>query len=293
MKSKRTKKRQSDIAGEFRLPANVMHEEAWEDDGPNMKLARAFVVVLVLHIIAVAGLAAFNFFDDSKSKIGSDATLPAKPLTPAVKENGTATKMPPATDDRPFKLEGMRAVTVEKPMSTALFALQYGLTEEELLMANRHTPLVSGPLLKDEKIYIPDSASLQSDPIEKLPVAPVVDPPAVAGSPSSSTPASREIVQPRPPKPETVAQNTTVKNTPPPTPPKAKPRVTPKPPQSKPSKPATQSSSGKFLSHKVRSGENLYRISRKYGVSQAAIQRANGITNPAMIRANQVLKIPK
>ncbi|MDB2327398.1 hypothetical protein N9V94_02440, partial [bacterium] len=67
---KSTRKRRSNISREFRLPANVMHEEAWEDSGPNMKLSRAFIVVLVLHIVAVGGLAAFNLFDSKKPKVG-------------------------------------------------------------------------------------------------------------------------------------------------------------------------------------------------------------------------------
>ncbi len=279
MKSK--KQRDSKISREFRLPANVMHEEAWEDDGPNMKLARAFIVVLVLHIVAVAGLAAFNLFDNSDSKIGSNTTLPAKPQGAAL-NNETPPNTPEAkTADGQVNLQGLRAVKVERQMSTALFALQYGLTEPELLELNKQTPLVAGPLLPNETVYVPESA-VAKPAVEKLPVAPVVDPPEIAansGTNTGNTPPKRDIVQPRPPKREASPPPPakTVNHTP-------KKTTTSKPPKKSTSRSAT---------HKVVRGDNLYRISKKYGVSQTALQRANGITDPSKIHIGQVLKIPR
>jgi hypothetical protein len=44
--------------------------------------------------------------------------------------------------------------------------------------------------------------------------------------------------------------------------------------------------------HTVAPGENLYRISRQYGTTVAAISSANGITNPDRISVGQVLVIP-
>ena len=44
--------------------------------------------------------------------------------------------------------------------------------------------------------------------------------------------------------------------------------------------------------HKVVWGENLYRISLRYGVDMWTIANANGITNINLIRAGQVLCIP-
>ncbi len=44
--------------------------------------------------------------------------------------------------------------------------------------------------------------------------------------------------------------------------------------------------------HQVQFGENLYRISLQYNVSQAALMAANGITNPNLIYAGQSLCIP-
>jgi len=56
---------------------------------------------------------------------------------------------------------------------------------------------------------------------------------------------------------------------------------------------ATQAQGGDWKTHVVQAGENLYRISLKYGVSMAAIQAANpSLTNPNLIFVGQVLRIP-
>lgn len=268
---KQKSKRRSNISPEYRLPANVMHEEAWEDDGPNMKLARAFIVVLVLHIVAVAGLAAFNLFDDGGDKIGKETKLPENPASPVLDPEAGDTGAPPAR----VVMEGMRAVKVEKPMSTALFALDYGLKEEQFLEMNKHIPLVSGPLLPNETVYVPDAAVTRST-TEDLPVAPVVKPSVAAklsDPPEEKQESTPEVAESTPPKQETKSSSK---------PPKPKPEA--KAPPKPASKPGT---------HTVAKGENLYRISLKYGVTVQALQRANGIDDASLLFAGQVLKIPK
>src|SRR5690606_15650562 len=47
------------------------------------------------------------------------------------------------------------------------------------------------------------------------------------------------------------------------------------------------------IRHVVQLGENLFRISLRYGVSMDAIMRANNIYYPNLIFAGQVLTIPK
>ena len=63
------------------------------------------------------------------------------------------------------------------------------------------------------------------------------------------------------------------------------------PKRTSPSEIVEKQSNG-FVSYKVKSGDSLYTISKKYpGVSAALIQKANGLSN-ANIRPGQVLKIP-
>lgn len=47
-----------------------------------------------------------------------------------------------------------------------------------------------------------------------------------------------------------------------------------------------------FVSYKVKSGDSLYSISKKYpGVTASSLQKVNGLSSPD-IRPGQVLKIP-
>src|SRR5437016_8006751 len=60
-------------------PAEVDYEEMSE---PNMKLSRALLIVLLLHVVAVSGIIAFNAI---KTRQGPIASLPASTTdTPAV-----------------------------------------------------------------------------------------------------------------------------------------------------------------------------------------------------------------
>ncbi|MBZ0319962.1 MAG: LysM peptidoglycan-binding domain-containing protein, partial [Anaerolineae bacterium] len=49
---------------------------------------------------------------------------------------------------------------------------------------------------------------------------------------------------------------------------------------------------GNTITHVVQPGENLYRISLRYGVSVQDIVTANNIANPNIIYVGQVLIIP-
>ena len=66
-----------------RLAAHVSREDQWDYDVPNIRLSRAFVVVVVLHIVAVGGILAFEVLkpdgrgsvalsDDPKGTIGDE-----------------------------------------------------------------------------------------------------------------------------------------------------------------------------------------------------------------------------
>jgi LysM repeat protein len=44
--------------------------------------------------------------------------------------------------------------------------------------------------------------------------------------------------------------------------------------------------------YRVLAGETLFSIARKLGVTSTALAELNGITNPNLIRAGQILKVP-
>ena len=47
------------------------------------------------------------------------------------------------------------------------------------------------------------------------------------------------------------------------------------------------------LKHRVKPGENLYRIGQAYGVSHRELARVNDLANPNRIEVGQVIEIPK
>lgn len=93
--------------------------------------------------------------------------------------------------------------------------------------------------------------------------------------PPAPKPTSRPSTTSRPkPKPTVAAASTAPK-------PKPKPKPTPV----KPKKPAP-------VKHTVKSGDTLYGLSRRYGTSVSAIQKANGLSGTT-IRLGQSLSIPR
>ena len=44
-------------------------DESWKKDVPNIKLSRAFIVVLILHVVAVGGILAFELFKPDEAKL--------------------------------------------------------------------------------------------------------------------------------------------------------------------------------------------------------------------------------
>ena len=49
---------------------------------------------------------------------------------------------------------------------------------------------------------------------------------------------------------------------------------------------------GGYLYYTVRPGDNLYRVSLRFGVSMYAVMQANGLVNPNYVYRGQVLRIP-
>jgi len=103
-------------------------------------------------------------------------------------------------------------------------------------------------------------------------------------------PAPKEVIQTAPQQ----ATEKPVPTPPAPTPPKPEPRPEPAPPakpeptppQPKPVAPLES------VDHEVQPGETLTAIGAKYDTTWQKIAEANGISDPTLVRAGQILKIP-
>jgi LysM repeat protein len=113
---KRKRLRATAARAPLRASAQTDYEEMSE---PNMKLSRALLIVLVLHIVAVSGIIAFNAI---KTRQGSIAPAPAPKTNSAVAAVGSKSKPVDATQKNsgPIKLavkDGSKGKQTEKEKS--------------------------------------------------------------------------------------------------------------------------------------------------------------------------------
>lgn len=138
------------------VPDEMDYEEMSE---PNMKLSRALLIVLVLHVVAVAGIIAFNTI---KSRQVVPPVAPAKTVTapkspvptvatsesaskprdesastkPAVKEERKAIPVKPIAETTP-KADNRKSYTVAKGDTPVSIAKKFKITSGQLLAANK------------------------------------------------------------------------------------------------------------------------------------------------------------
>jgi LysM repeat protein len=130
---------------------------------------------------------------------------------------------------------------------------------------------------------LPSVVPLANTTIDSTPPAP--SPAAPASESTPPAPALVPVVNAptpvAPQKPSPVAPPSSVVSKP-----------TAKPEAPKPVVKPTVKPSGSSKSHTMGKGDTLYSLSRKFGVSVTAIQKANNITNPNAIREGTKLVIP-
>ncbi|MDQ6912242.1 MAG: LysM peptidoglycan-binding domain-containing protein [Verrucomicrobiota bacterium] len=137
---------------------------------PNMKLSRALLIVLVLHVVAVAGIIAFNTIKSRQGAfpppvISSSPAKASATAPPAKAETVTAASSPPAKatnkDDAnipkamPVNSENGNFYTVVKGDSPVKIAKKLKVSESELLSVNH----IDDPrkLQIGQKLIIPKS----------------------------------------------------------------------------------------------------------------------------------------
>jgi LysM repeat protein len=139
-------------------PDEMDYEEMSE---PNMKLSRALLIVLVLHVVAVAGIIAFNAIKSRQgvippiatttktatpqtssqkstapATVTSESTKPREESTkPVVKEERKAIPVKPVAEATP-KAESKKTYVVAKGDTPTSIAKKFKITPAQLLAAN-------------------------------------------------------------------------------------------------------------------------------------------------------------
>ena len=271
-------KLKASVARSRRAPI-VEEEDFLEEPEPNMRLSHAFVVVLVLHVIAVAGVFAFNSIKTKQAEIFSavnaspakpaDAPAPgpvaegsadrsAAPAENAAASNGASLAPSPAAD-------APAAPTAPAPTTTA----RSGAKTHELQPGETLTKVAAtyGVTIADLQ-----KANNITDP-KKMRAGMVLT------IPEGGTPPAAGAAQPATARAQAQYQPLAVA-------PPAKPAV------ETPAKPAAATAKDSGKTYVVVKGDNPVKIAKHLKVAYAELLALNGITDPRKLQIGQKLKIP-
>ena len=249
-----------------RLSAHVTEEEAWITNPPNVTLSRMFLVVLLLHIVIVGGILAFEMFKDDP--VGPAASAAAGP-SPWMAIRSVV--VPESAGGRPKGSKDRASYRVQAGDTLSQIAKLHNVTSGEIRALNR---IGSGDqIFPGQVLLVPENRSSAENrvvPASGLPGvadgdAAEILPAGLRGNvvpdgggempDGNGEPAMRTIT---PPNPNVVS-----------VPPQALGRT-----------------------HKVESGETAFAISRKYGVTVEGLLKANGIADARNLRAGNIIQIP-
>jgi len=231
------------------------------DEEPQTNLAGAFIVVLVLHAVAVVGIWMFNSINGKRGASEAEAAASAKGAKPAATASAKAVP-PAASSSKPASSEahpvagapvagsapvapvvapisGARLHHVKTGDSLAKVAAQYGVSVEEIEEANGAKNVAI--LRPGQTLNIPRSRSA-----------------AVKKEEASKVAAAKK---------EEAPKVTAISKTAP-----------------------VAGSGGK--TYTVAKGDNPVAIARRLGVNYNEMLKLNGIDDPKKLRPGQVLKIP-
>lgn len=233
-----------------------------DDETDDTKLSGAFVVVLILHIVAVVGIVAFTRIKENRrtadqaaaavAGVGKKKDVPAAPV-PAVASNNKPAQIAPEApqvelprveNNPPRTLPGTGAQvhTVKQGETLTKIAIAFGTTVPELVRMNQLKG--ADDINVGQVLTIPDRNS--------LPPLPAVN----------------------------ERQTDTVRNSPP----KA---TAPAASKQSPSKPSTSAGS-----YTIKKGDSLIKIASDHSVSYKDLVKVNKGVDPKKIQPGQVLKIP-
>jgi len=126
--------------------AEIVSDESYDDDEPNVRLSRAFLVVMLLHVVAVGGIFAFSSF-----KKENETNVPAQE---------TKITSQPAQDSS----ADSRIYVVNGGDTLASIATSFGVSQQDLQAANKFD---SNYKVDDgDKLIIPEKSAAEPAPLD-------------------------------------------------------------------------------------------------------------------------------
>ena len=246
------------------VPRKTMHaraassreevEEYESESEPSMKLSQAFIVVLVLHVVAVAGIYGFNQLKEKPARPASaKAESPEAAAPAAVNEKKAETVSKVETPTPTKSQESQTTYTVVAGDTLKRIASKFNTSIESLEKANT---LTSTSIIKvGQTLVIGSSAKAAAAAAQAVETT------------AKAAPTPAVVAKAPPVKPATVQEKAEAK-------PLEKPQTTDE------------------KSYVVAKGDNPYSLAKKFNVTQAALMKANNIDDPKKLKIGQKLVIP-
>lgn len=235
-----------------------------EGDVPNLGIARALVVILIIHVVAIAGIFAHShlFEKDAATAAGPELLEPAKPQPKA------AANLPQiAAGEEPHVV--MTGDTYEK------IAEAKGVEVADLKAANNHVDLDAGIILRipartivatepEELTRLRNGSAVLESPVEIADTLPADE---LRSAPMVETEAAAQLVRPN------VTRETGIE------------------------RPVEQAGSAAVpaagvAKYTVKNGDTFWKIAKANGTTPEAVMKANRITDPRKLRPGMQLVIP-
>lgn len=254
---------------------------------PNMKFSHALIVVLVLHILAVGGVFAFNTLKTSRPAAD-------KRKTPVVEKQELRSATTSETAEKatePLTKSEMKPPASAIPAATGLtHTVVAGDTLTKI--ATQHKSSVAAieqanGLEATATIHVGQVLKIPSKLVQETKTAPDKENPPVSKKAEEKTAAKPAVSGKLPAPAETtkVASSVSAPQT-------AKPVASPVAQEAKPSAPAETKTESSGKTYTVAKGDNPYSIAKKLKVSYNELLKINKIEDPTKLQIGQKLTIP-
>ncbi len=217
-----------------------------------INISRSLIIIFAFHIVAI-GLIFFH----QQHLSGRTAAPKSSVAAPAVVDSPAIAQQ---NNHLPLLSSGDKPYMARKGDNYAIIAAKHSIHESDLREMNRGTDIRPGVVLR-----IPQGKRI----VAELP-------PEVAAIREHRTPSNADLglVEILPPVEAETAQ-----------------LIRPATSQGRETAPRAEPvASGRV--HTVKSGDNLWRISNKYKISQKDLMAINNITDPSKLKIGQLLKLP-
>lgn len=237
-----------------------------EGDVPNLGIARALVVILIIHVVAIAGIFAHShFFEGDAAKAAA-----AEPeLLEPVKQQPKADKLPQIAVGEDFHVV-RTGDTYEK------IAMAKGVEVADLQAANNHASLEADLILRipartfvasepEELTRLRQGSVVLESPVEIADTLPADE---LRSAPMVETEAAAQLVRPN------VTRDVEAG----------------RPVEQAGAAAATSPAAG--TKYTVKNGDTFWKIAKNNGTTPDAVMKANRITDPRKLRPGMQLIIP-